>query len=213
MKTLSQVITSERQKRKLSLEQLRARTQIPIDVLKALESSSFETLPPPTLVLGALDLLAEEFDIEAETLHALYRRDGGNTPASSTQKSKRKNRSWKTRLRFHLLSPRGLSWAVSGLVITLAIAGIGWQWWSLSQPPELTVAEPLDNGVLQNPVRISGRTNPENTLTVNTEVLSLDQTGNFATSLTLPTGQRTLVIEATDQRGRINQVVRFIQVE
>jgi cytoskeletal protein RodZ len=214
MKTLNQLLVTARQRHHLSLAQLHQRTLIPRPVLEALEAGDYANLPPAALVQGALEILAEELDVDSDTLLALYRRDGAQSFSSTTSGSTtRRRRTWRQRLRFHVLSPRGVSWAAAGGVLILATLGLSWQWWQLSQPPELAVSQPADYATLTNPVTIAGKTQAENTVTINTEVVSLDLEGNFSTVLTLPPGERTLVIEATDQRGRSQQVVRFIRIE
>lgn len=211
MKSLNQLLLSARQSKRLSLTALQQKTRIPLTTLEALESGEYQNLPPAALVHGALELLAEELELDADTLLALYRRDGA--ALKTTTQPTRRARNWRQRLKFHVLSPRGFSWGAAGGVLSLAILGLTWQWWQLSQPPELTISSPVENAVLQNPVTVTGKTQGENTVTINTEVVSLDQSGNFSTTLTLPAGQRTLVIEAIDQRGRAQQVIRFLEIQ
>lgn len=211
MKSLDQVLKAARQENRFSVIALHQRTTVPVAVIEALEAGEYDALPPVALVQGALQLLAEELDLDSQALLALYRRDG--IPASSLPESPRSTRSWRQLLRYHVFSPRGLSWGIAGGVLGLAIIGVSWQWWHLSQPPMLEVAAPEENAVLTNPVTVQGHTQSENTITLNTEVVSIDPEGNFSVNVNLPAGERTLVIEATDQRGRTRQVVRFIRVE
>lgn len=213
MKTLHQILQAARQERKLSVSALHQQTTVPVQLIQALEAGQYQELPPPALVQGALQLLAEELELDPEALFALYRRDGQIESESKVSAPTRRNQGWRTIIRYHLFSPRGLSWTLAGGIFLLAASGLTWQWWQLSQPPELTISSPQNNTVVNNPVRIQGSTQVENTVTINTEVLSIDQDGKFSTTQTLQPGERTLVIEATDQRGRTQQSVIFIKVE
>lgn len=210
MKTLNQVLKAARQEQRLSVITLHQRTTVPVAVIEALEAGEYAALPPVSLVQGFLQLLSEELNLDSQAVLALYRRDGVSTLDHSAPRTKR---SWRQIVRYHLFSPKGLSWGVAGLILSLAVLGIAWQWWHLSQPPELTLTSPTENQVIQNPVEVTGHTQVENTVTINTEVVSIDPEGNFSASLHLLPGDRTLVIEATDQRGRTRQVVRFLRVE
>lgn len=213
MKPLHQVLQASRQHKHLSVIALHQKTTVPLEVIEALEAGNYRHLPPPALVQGALRLLAEELDLEPDTLMALYRRDGLPQQTPDTPISSRRRLTWRNAVRFQLLSPRGLSTLAAGSILVLAVAGLSWQWWRLSQPPEISLIQPENNSLVTNPVRIQGKTQPENTVTVNTEVIALDLEGNFSTHLDLLPGDRTLVIEATDQRGRAQQVVLFVRVE
>lgn len=211
MKTLPQVLQAARQHHKLSVPALHKQTTVPVALIQALEAGEYQSLPPASLVQGALQLLAEELELDPQGLFALYRRDG--LPVSSTESfSPRRSQTWRTLFRYHLFSPRGLSWTLAGAIFFFAAVGLSWQWWQLSQPPELTITSPENNTLVQNPVQVTGSTQVENTVTINTEVIAIDQSGKFSTSQTLQPGERTLVIEAIDQRGRAQQVVLFITV-
>lgn len=212
MKPLHQVLQTARQRQHLTVSALHQRTTVSKHMIEALEAGKYDQLPPPSLVQGALQLLAEELELNPDSILALYRRDGLLVNQSVPNTAARRGLSWRQSLRFHLLSPRGLSWGVAGAIILASALGLGWQWWQLSQPPALTVTSPEQNAVLENPVKIQGQTQPENTVTLNTEVLALDPEGNFAVTQTLPPGDRTLVIEVTDQRGRSQQEIRFVRV-
>jgi len=67
--------------------------------------------------------------------------------------------------------------------------------------------------VITSEYTLTGQTDPQATLTINTEAVSLDTQGRFAHQLSLPPGERTIVVEATDLHGRQSEQVFFVTVE
>jgi hypothetical protein len=101
------------------------------------------------------------------------------------------------------------------LLLVAAILGSGFvfvQWRQLSLPPELTLSSPENLSVITSPVKISGKTHPNNTVVVNTQPVSLDPQGRFEQELELPPGERAIVVSAKDNRGRESEKILFVTV-
>jgi hypothetical protein len=73
--------------------------------------------------------------------------------------------------------------------------------------------EPANYATLSSPLTIRGQTNKGTAITINTEAIPVDDSGNFSTSLSLPAGERTLVIVAADNHGRRSQTIIFVTIE
>ena len=66
----------------------------------------------------------------------------------------------------------------------------------------LKVTEPKDEGILTASVlRVSGTTTPDAVVSVNGEVVEVDEWGNFTTMVTLEEGPNTIEVIATDFEG------------
>ncbi len=209
MKSIGQVISANRQKKGWSLERLASETNIPVEFVQALEDNQFELLPTQTLVQGYVQLISQALHIPQETSLALLRRDLPITSFATPKSRSERN----PLLRQRWIHPQMFSTSLLGLVVILAGIFLWQQWGKLAQPPQLEVKNLENQSVVSSPLQIQGKTTPESTLTINTEVVSLDTSGNFQYALTLPAGERTIVIEATDSRGQKSAQVFFVTVE
>ncbi len=211
MKTLGQVLNSYREKKRLPISVLAKKTAIPEDSIESLEQDKYAKLPAPSLVRGYVLLIASEVGLSEETALALYRRDVEPANALSQSSPTRLKKTWSLKQNF--LTPRFLSLAVLGMCIVIGLTYASWQWFSLSQPPQLSVSKPISQTVLVSPVIVTGQTAPDNTVTINTEVVAVDITGKFHYELPLPPGERAIVVTAEDSRGRKAESIVFITIE
>lgn len=209
MKTIGEIISTHRQKQGWSQERLAKETQVPLKCIQALEEERFTDLPTATLTTGYVQLISQSLHIPSETAIALLRRD---LPATTNQKlSSRSERFPLGRMRWW--QPQFFSVItviVFGLVATL---WLGIQWRQLSDTPDLEVASLENLAIVSSPLEITGQTDPQATLTINTEIVSLDPQGKFRYTLELPPGERTVVVQSTDARGRQTEAVYFVTVE
>lgn len=212
MKSLGEVLRTYRTKNQLTLDTLARHTSIPLATLEHLENEEYDQLPAAPLVRGYLQLIARELHLPEETALALFRRDVEPRFTASKNTNHGRER-WQWPVRQSLLSPRFLSLAGLLFIFIGGVGWLGWQWQRLSRPPLLEVTSPQNALVTQSPVVVEGKTNPDNTVTVNTEVVALDPQGNFRTELALPPGERTLVILTTDSHGRTSEKILFLTVE
>lgn len=208
MKTFGQTLASAREKHNLSHATLSKKLHIPIETLIALEQEQGQNLPAQPLVRGYVQLLARTLDLNEEGLLALWRRDFAVNKKIVIPQSRRRQY-WFVRQNF---SPRNFSLAL------LLIAGIFgsifvlFQWRKLNKPPELSVSAPENLSVVSSPLKVTGKTHPNNTVVINTVPTSLDPQGRFEQELTLPPGERAVVVSAKDSRGRESETILFVTV-
>ena len=80
--------------------------------------------------------------------------------------------------------------------------------WFLSKLPKLEISQPADKQKFSgtdNKVEIKGQTGPENKVIINGRMAVVRDDGLFVFSLSLISGDNTLVIKATDIAGNISQ--------
>ena len=83
--------------------------------------------------------------------------------------------------------------------------------WPILSGPTIAIASPEDYSTFSGgAVRIEGRARHSDTLWLNGSPLLMDQSGNFATTLTLPSGGAILSLTATDRFGREITERRFV---
>lgn len=213
MKTLGQVLTSYREKKQITVDQLAQKTSVPSATILSLENDDFTHLPAAPLVRGYILLIAKQVQLNEETALALYRRDVETVSNKDSQPHRPRLKRTKWDFSRHLLTPRALSTTV--LLIFLLIGGsvAAWQWFILSRPPALSITEPFSQTVAKSPLKVMGETSPEATVTINTQLVSVNQNGEFTFELPLPPGERAIVVTAQDSRGRVSEQIIFVTVE
>jgi hypothetical protein len=107
---------------------------------------------------------------------------------------------------------RGIKQGLTLLVIMVVImVGTGCQG-TVAPPPEqdffLEVLEPQDETVVDtSPIRVSGRTSPRAEVSVNGELIDIDEAGGFVAMVELEEGPNALEIIATDYDGNEERCV------
>lgn len=209
MKSIGQVIRSYRERQEWSVQRLAKETSVPVETIQALEEERYTDLPAAPLVRGYLQLIAGTLGIPEETAIALWRRDAPPSRASGlkprSETTPFHGKSW--------IQPQLLSFLGFLAVVVLVISVLAWQWRAVGRPPELSVNTLENFAILQSPVVVTGRASPEATVTINTQLVSLDPQGNFSFPLDLPAGERTIVVQATDAQGRVAEAIYFVTVE
>ena len=113
-----------------------------------------------------------------------------------------------------LITPRHLA-LVLAAVVTIAVLGfLGLRLIRFAGAPELTVREPRDHEILDEPVvRVSGTIGEQSQLTVNNREMKIDDHGNFDERLFLRPGVNTLEFRLTNQLKKTTTATRRVLVE
>ena len=210
-KKIGQILAEERQRQRVTLQQLAEQTQIKPAYLKALESNQFDQLPPAPFVKGFIKSYARVFNLDAKSLLALLRRDyhedqqGSLIPQEMRRASSKKRQFWR---------PVTLVVLLVAVVFLTLFGYVGWQWYNLNRPPRLIIHTPEESEFVSSQIEVRGLTDPEAIVTVNAQPVSLQPDGSFHTELYLPKeGISTITIEAVDQRGKVNLQQRTVYVK
>ncbi len=77
----------------------------------------------------------------------------------------------------------------------------------------LTVTEPQDNTITSaDRIEVKGRTSPGATVSVNEEIASADNQGNFIITIGLDEGINTIEVFASDETGKETEVTLIVTV-
>lgn len=82
-----------------------------------------------------------------------------------------------------------------------------------NKKPKLDLTSPSDNQVIKGgdkKVTVSGATDPGNNVTVNSNKLIVDSSGNFSKLIEINDGDNNLTITTTDQAGNENSISRKV---
>lgn len=210
-KSIGEILKEERERHRLSLDKLSSKTKIKKKYLLALENNQFELLPASTFVRGYLKIYGQLFGFDHQPLVALLRRDfkesakGKLVPREFIKPVLKKRRR---------LTPATL--VVSGLAIVVMtlLVYVGLGWYRLNQPPPLEITAPKEESLVAAKVVVSGHTNPDAILSINSQPVALQTDGSFSTEVYLPReGINTISIEAEDRRGKKTLVQRSVRVK
>ncbi len=209
--TVSQLLRDERKQRHISLEEMSKRTRIRRQYLEALEDGRFDELPPAVFVKGYITAYSKVLGLDAEPLVALLRRDfkesakGTLVPREFINPVLRKKFGWQ---------PITLIGIVVGVFFTVILGYVGFQWYQLQQPPEITIETPQPQQSVAATTVVQGTTDPEALVTINTVPVALQMDGSFETEVTFLTdGINTITVESTDARGKtaVEQFQVYVQ--
>ncbi|MDO8571012.1 MAG: hypothetical protein Q7R97_05520 [Candidatus Daviesbacteria bacterium] len=82
-----------------------------------------------------------------------------------------------------------------------------------NEKPKLDVSEPSDNQTINGgdkKIKVSGKTDPDNTVTINGSRVIVNNDGNFSQTLEINEGDNNIVISSTNSTGNSTQIGRKV---
>ena len=207
MKTAGQILQTAREAARLDIEDVTRITKIRSQFLRSLEADDYGRLPNATVTRGFVRNYAEFLNLNPLHLLAVFRRDfvenrqGQIVPRGMVEPVNK----------ISFWTPRTTVIAVVSLIFTVFTAYLLYQYQLLTGPPVLEVTAPAVSAtVAENTVEITGKTDPEATLSVNGELVALDKGGEFFLRVSLIPGPNMITITATAKSGKKTVVTRDV---
>lgn len=196
MKTVGEILKSERLKKNISLEHLSILTKIDIKYIQALESDEYNHLPSETFIKGFIRNISLRLDRDPNELIAIFRRDFRHP-----QKQKNEPHSHRKSPFIHLIfTNQFLPFIIGGVVFIVYLI---FQFRAILTPPKLKVTEPTNQAILVSPIEIKGETEVGADITINGDKQAKPDTdGNFLVHLSLPVGETEIEVKSTNHFGR-----------
>lgn len=209
--SLAQKLKTARKKQKINLAKAQLGTKISQKYLGALENGDYGKLPEPVYTRGFITRYAEFLNLEIEDCLGLYEKEWGVFKQNPNSK---KNGQGVT------LSPRANDLEVmnrSKLIITpevmwggilgAAVLGVfGYIWFavaSFAAAPSLEINTPASAASVKvEKVTISGKTDPDAELEINSQFVSVNSDGEFSEEVRLNDGINSIQINA---KNKINK--------
>ena len=211
-KTIGEILREERERHRVTLQELSRETRIRLHYLKSLELNAFEELPAATFVKGYIKTYARLFGFDHQPLIALLRRD-----FKESAKGRLVPREFiKPLLKKRPFFQRPVAIVIATLFLLLAtVAGyVGVQWYALSQPPTVLLESPTNEESVSARVVVQGQTEPDAVVTINDQPVALQPDGTFQTEVFLSReGLNTITVKATDRRGKTTTMQRTVRVQ
>jgi len=195
MKTVGEIIHSERLKKDISLEKLSHLTKIDLKYLEAIEKNAFHLLPSETFAKGFIRNISLRLDKNPDELVAIFRRDFRQADYTATSKKPPAKRS---KINFE---PNKYIPYIVGFLIFLIY--LGFQFRVVLTPPDLTIQKPETGSVVTSPFEITGVTTVDTTVSIGGDIrLRPDEKGQFTAKVSLPLGETELSVKAINRFGR-----------
>lgn len=200
MKTVGQLLHSERIKNNISIEELSLATKIDSKYIEALESDKYNLLPSETFAKGFIRNISLNLGSDPEENIAVFRRDYRNPELSKSHLIKRQT----PKFSFPRISSQVLPIALG---IIAFVVYLGFQFRAILVPPPLSVSKPQNGSVLASPIDIQGSTSSDSLVTINEDnVVKPDQNGVFQIQLSLPVGETAIRIKSTNRFSRSSTI-------
>lgn len=206
MVTVGEILKEARLKKKLSLSNLEKETKIKKEFIDLIENNLWDKLPDYPVVSGFIKNIAVFLDVPAETANAILRRDYLPKKLYINPKPDIESKFyWSPKLTFIT----GIS-----LLTLLVLSYLGFEYLKFIKPPKLEIYNPKNNEiVLENIVKITGKTTTDVILTVNNQPILLDQEGKFQTEVEITKDTSSLLFKAISRSGKITEKKVEINVE
>lgn len=206
MNTIGQILKEARIKKGISLTKLENQTKIKREFILKLEKNDWDNLPEFPVVSGFVKNLATVLRISEDSAIAVLRRDYKPKKLAINPKPDVDRKIfWSPKLTFTI----GI-----GTLLVLVLGYLGFEYLKFVRPPELRIISPRENEqILQNMVKIEGKTTTDAILTVNNQPITLDQDGKFNSEIEIDKNTKELIFIATSRSGKITEKSISIKVE
>ena len=196
---VGQKLKDARLEKNLNLREISDATKIREEFLEAIEKGEYEKLPGPSYAHGFVRNYSKYLGLPEEETLAIFRRE------------------FDTKAAYEVL-PKGLlggrefsikrlrpnrSFILATFSILILFLFILYQYRFAFLNPSLQVFEPKKDQVITTlSVKISGKTNPDSTVFVGNEAVSLEKDGSFEKTVTFFPGKTTITIKTVNRFGK-----------
>lgn len=207
---IGQQFAEERRRQGLTIAEISQSTKIREEFLKAIERGDFKSLPGSSYAYGFVRNYAKFLGLPVEKSLALFRREFDEKKNIEILPRGFTNPKEYSISRFKIGRSALLIFFVSLVVLSFII----FQYRSALFNPALKVDSPAANSILRSlNIEVSGRTDPQASLTVDGSQVSVDDNGNFNKQITVFPGSVVIDVKAQNKFGKTSEVKRTITVK
>jgi cytoskeletal protein RodZ len=209
MKTVGEIFKKARSEKKITLDQVEKEIKIRKKFLQALENNSWTDLPPLPYIKGFIRNYSKYLSLEPEEMVAFFRRQylqenkSGLLPKGLIKPLNSP---------YFDINPHFWLFLLIGLFVFLFFGYLFIQYQSYNNPPNLIILEPIEGLVTNNnQINVSGKTDSDAVVSINSVKIALNSAGEFNTKITLSPGSNSIIIEAVKKNGKSKSITRNIQ--
>lgn len=204
MKQVGEILREERVRKHLSTGRVAKNLLLKVDVITAIEEEDWAKLPEPAYIQGHIKNYAKLLGLDSTRLLALFRGQYDARKFAKTIAPRRR------RLMFtpNLIVPLTLA-----LVVAIFTLYLLFQSTAIARSPKLEVATPQDDITTTAAIiEISGQTEKDATVSIDGQLISVDESGNFSYQIALVEGQNIVEIIASKPLSPKTRVIRTIRL-
>lgn len=210
MLRVGQKLREARLKKKLTLEEISKTTKIRVSFLSAIEEGEYYKLPEKTYAHGFVGNYAEFLGLSKREMLPLFRREFNESAVFKVlpEGFLRSSDSFLSKLKINR------SIILIALLLFALLAYILFQYRLAIFNPMLEVSSPEENITSSSlNIKVSGRTDSNNTIYVNDYSVPVDNKGLFFKQIDVFAGKTTIKIKAISRFGKETIVERHIEVK
>jgi cytoskeletal protein RodZ len=206
--TLADKLKQTRLEQEKTLEEVAESTKIQIKYLEILEEGDYQKLPGDIYSKAWLKLYGDFLGLATNELLADYKIE----KSISDKLNKVSNPEVKTNniSPYSILKPKVLKFLGIGLLILALLTYLAWEINNTISPPDIQIFEPSNNfRTTESSIIIKGQTKTEVQLTINNELVLLDEEGYFSQAVNLINGLNNLEISAKKKHSK-HKIVEIV---
>ncbi|MEK7551016.1 MAG: helix-turn-helix domain-containing protein [Patescibacteria group bacterium] len=206
----SEKLKEVRLEKDLSLEEIAQNTKIKAVYLEYIEKGEYSKLPSVSYAHGFVSNYAKFLGLNEKEILALFRREFDSDTAYRVLP-----KGFDIKEEFPLRGFKVKQTAFVGLFIFILFIGyILFQYRYAFISPPLDINSPQQNQVIKSSkITILGKTEPDSTIYINKNVVTVEKNGNFEKTLSVFPGKFTIDIKAINKFGKTSEVKRTVDIQ
>ena len=202
---ISELLKELMEERNVTIEKLSLGTSIPHRFIAALLEADFKRLPAKPYIRGYLLRIASSLNVDPAFILKSYK------DTMEIRSSGEKDRLPVNRFAIQKINKN----FIIVFLILIVIAGfLAFRMKDILGTPTIEVSLPENTFIAQErSIKVSGRINPKDRLTLNQEIVYTDDAGKFEKEINLSPGLNTLEFDAKRFLGRETKIIRQVFYE
>ena len=205
-----QKLRDERQNRGLSLSDVSSATKIRVEFLEAIEKGEYEKLPSPSYAHGFVKNYTRFLKLPEKEILPLFRREFDSEKTYQVLPEGLVGQKEMPLKRFKIKQATILV----AFIFILLLGFIIFKYRYVFINPPITLSNPSEMSVLSSStILVLGKTDPNSTITVNDEQVSVGSDGTFKKEITGFPGKTTITIKAVNRFGKQTTLTRHVVIK
>jgi len=204
MKKLGELLRDARTSKHLSLEEVSSQLLLKKEVIESLEEGNWASLPEAAYVKGFIKNYADLLGIDSTRLLALHRAEYDERKYTKIVAGR------KRRLMF---TPNLLAPLTFLAVVILFVGYLFAQYTSVVAAPEVEIFTPTDDiTTTASVVEVTGKTEKDTVVSVQGQLVPIDELGNFNYQIKLEDGKNVIEIVASKRLSPKTKITRVVRL-
>ena len=196
-KTVGAKLRIARKKKKLTIEQVEEGTKVRAKYIEAIESDRWREFPSRIYVLGYVRRYAEYLKLDGKKILSEFEAEFGRSWQRPKKRSTR-------RVAFEnvIITPKLIISVLVFIIIAGLIFYIVFSISKFSRPPDINIILPKEEVVSDKSIMIEGKTLETAIVEINSQLVNVDDGGNFSQKVELIEGLNIFEIKAKNRLGK-----------